>query len=99
MRVGRNISVVLAETLSYTSNEVPLVIIIPSVVGGLLVVIVLFLLITCCITCGYKSKHKKTEQRWTNLLAQMELLEVEMADECKRGVCVCVWLCTCKLVG
>ena len=53
----------------------------------------------CCIICGYKSKHKKTEQRWTNLLAQMELLEVEMADECKRGrLCVCVCVCACVCV-
>ena len=66
----------------------------------MLLIIVLLLMIMCCIVCGYyKSKHKKTEQRWTNLLAQMELLEVEMADECKRGRFLCVCVCVGERVS
>ncbi len=89
MTIGTNISQVLNESLAYTTvvADPALEIIIPSVVGGFAVVVILLVLVMCCIICGYKSKHKKTEQRWTNLLAQMELLEIEMADECKRGKC------------
>ncbi len=84
--IGNNIMESLSQKLIYTSaNEIPLLILIPSVVVGFLVVLALLVVIMCCIICAYKSKHKKTEQRWTNLLQQMELLEIEMADECKRG--------------
>ncbi|XP_064399093.1 plexin-A1-like isoform X2 [Halichondria panicea] len=87
--IGTNISQALERRLSYTTGVVgevlPLEIIIPSVVGGFAVVVILLVLVMCCIICVYTSKHKKTEQRWTNLLAQMELLEIEMADECKRA--------------
>ncbi len=85
--IGTNISQALERRLSYTGvgEALPLEIIIPSVVGGFAVMVILLVLVMCCIICGYQSKHKKTEQRWTNLLAQMELLEIEMADECKRG--------------
>jgi hypothetical protein len=90
----------LPTTLNYIgdvpSERLPLEIIIPVVVGGLAVVAFFFILIICCVVCYHSRKSKKTEQRWTNLLSQMELMELEMADECKRGelvelsVCVCV---------
>ena len=68
-----------------TATSTPLEIIIPVVVGGLAAVVLLSLFIICCVVCYHSKKSKKNEQRWTNLLSQMELMEMEMADECKRG--------------
>ncbi len=84
VKIGTSISVELETRLEYSAG-LPLDIIIPASVVGVLLVVAVVVIIMCCIICRYNSKHKKTEQRWTNLLAQMELLEVEMADECKRG--------------
>ena len=47
--VGQNIVITLSETLSYIATEVPLAIIIPSVMGGLLVVITAFVIIVCIL--------------------------------------------------
>ena len=101
--VGRYVSETLPTPLRYvdapTASEIPLVIIIPVIGGGLLVVVIFSMLIICCVVCYHRRKSKKTEQRWTNLLSQMELMELEMADECKRGelvdlsACVCVCVC------
>ena len=88
MRVGFLIET-LSVPLTYVQDEViPLYIIIPVVAGVLLVVVIISLIIICCVVCLYRKKSKKNEQRWTNLLSQMELMELEMADECKRGMCV-----------
>ena len=89
----------LSQELEYiVPDAVPLVIIIPCVVGGLLLVVAFSVCLICCIACCYNSRARKKEKQWTNLLAQMELMEMEMAEECKRGelngtsggVCVCV---------
>ena len=66
-------------------DSLPLEIIIPVIAGGLVAVALFFILIICCVVCYHRRKSKKNEQRWTNLLSQMELMELEMADECKRG--------------
>ena len=83
--------------VTQVSNTRLLVIIIPVIAGGLLIVVACSMFIICCVVCYHRRKSKKNEQRWTNLLSQMELMELEMADECKRGellnlapVCVCV---------
>ena len=86
--IGQYISESLDTRLRYTTtttNELPLHIIIPVIAGGLFVVVVFSFLIICCVVCYHRRKSKKNEQRWTNLLSQMELMELEMADECKRG--------------
>ena len=98
--VGGNIEEPLSQQLEYIDAEsaVPLVIIIPCVVGGLLLVVAFSVFLICCIACCYNTRARKKEKQWTNLLAQMELMEMEMAEECKRGelsgasscVCVCV---------
>ena len=60
-----------------------------AIVGAVLGPIVF--LLTCCvgwivaIICISRRQGKKKEQQYTNLIAKMELLEYEMADECKRG--------------
>ena len=95
--VGEFLSETLDDPLTYTEQtqtELPLEIIIPAVGGSLLVVIFCSVFIVCCVVCYHNKKSKKSEQRWTNLLSQMELMELEMADECKRGKCVCCLLYT-----
>ena len=98
--VGQYISEILPTPLRYiaaaTTREIPLVIIIPAVAGGLLVVALFFMVIICCVVCYHRRKSKKTEQRWTNLLSQMELMELEMADECKRGELLDLDLSMCE---
>ena len=44
-------------------------------------VIVVFFVICC-----FMRRAKEKDKQFTNLLAQMELWEMEMADECKRGM-------------
>ena len=89
MNIGQYIHETLPTSLRYigtdAANTIPLVIIIPVVAGGPLIVVFLSMLIICCVVCYHRRKSKKNEQRWTNLLSQMELMELEMADECKRG--------------
>ena len=53
-----------------------------STAGG---VVIISLLAIVCIICCFSRRAKAKEKQFTNLLAQMELWEVEMADECKRG--------------
>ena len=84
--VGAYISESLSQPLVYVApSSIPLVIIIPVIAGSVVVVVILSLFIICCVVCYHRKKSKKNEQRWTNLLSQMELMELEMADECKRG--------------
>ncbi len=60
--------------------------VIGAAVGGAVVVIGLTcFLIIIIIICGYNSKARQKDKQLTNLLAQMELWEIEMADECKKG--------------
>ena len=86
VQVGANLEF-LVGTLTYTESEsgatpVYVIIIAASAAGG---AVLLSLLVICCIICWYTRKAREKEKRFTNLLAQMELWEVEMADECKRG--------------
>ena len=86
--VGEFLSVTLDEPLTYTEQtktELPLVIIIPAVVGGLLVVVFCSVFIVCCVVCYHVRNSKKSERRWTNLVSKMELKEVDETDEGKRG--------------
>ena len=85
--IGQYISEPLDKPLRYITNTPSeiLVIIIPVIVGVVVVVVFCSMFIICCVVCYHIRKSKKNEQRWTNLLSQMELMELEMADECKRG--------------
>ena len=50
--------------------------------GGVLILLILIMFfVICCVWRRATAREKK----FTNLLAQMELWESEMADECKRG--------------
>lgn len=64
---------------------IPLQIIIPAVVAPVVVILVCCVLLVVGIVCFTRRAGKKKEQQYTNLIAKMELLEYEMADECKRG--------------
>ena len=86
VRVGTTLEFTVG-TLTYTESEpssTPLYVIIiaASAAGG---AVLLSLFVICCIICCYTRKAREKEKKFTNLLAQMELWEVEMADECKRG--------------
>lgn len=43
------------------------------------------LFLICVIVGCFWRRARAKQKQFTNLLAQMELWEVEMADECKRG--------------
>ena len=57
-----------------------------AVVLFVILVLIVLVLVIFIIVCLYRSKTEQREKQLTNLLAQMELLEIEMADECKRGM-------------
>ena len=66
----------------------PIVIIVPAVVGGAVVIsLLLVCCIVCCVCCQFKRKSKEKEKQVQNLLTHMELMESELADECRRGEC------------
>ena len=77
-------------TVSYTqqSPAAQLPIVVGASVGG--GVLILLILVMFVVICCFMRRAKAKEKRFTNLLAQMELWESEMADECKRGSCVYV---------
>ena len=71
-------------TLEYTIDLT--IIIAVSVVGGSMIIsLFLMILIICCVCCCYKSKEKKRDRQFQGLITQMELMESELADECRRG--------------
>ena len=59
-----------------------IIIIAGSGAGG---VFIFSLLLICIFLCCFLRRARAKEKQFSNLLAQMELWEVEMADECKRG--------------
>ena len=59
-----------------------IIIIAGSGAGG---VFIFSLLLICIFLCCFWRRARAKEKQFSNLLAQMELWEVEMADECKRG--------------
>ncbi|CAI8038569.1 Plexin-A4 [Geodia barretti] len=61
----------------------PLAIIIGASCGG--GVLILLILVMFCVICCVTRRATAREKKFTNLLAQMELWESEMADECKRA--------------
>ena len=66
----------------------PIIIIVPAVVGGAVVIsLLLVCCIVCCVCCQFKRKSKEKEKQVQNLLTHMELMESELADECRRGEC------------
>ncbi len=88
-----NIDITLSDRLILSSNPSTNIGLIIGVVAG----VVGFLLITCLILIVAiimisRKQSKKKERQYTNLIARMELLEVEMADECKRGECHAVYV-------
>ena len=66
-----------------TDGSLLAIIIGASVGGGVLVVSVI---VVFFVICCFMRRAKEKDKQFTNLLAQMELWEVEMADECKRGM-------------
>ena len=66
-------------------SRIPLATIIPAVVIPVAVIFLCCVLSIVAIICFSARVSKKKEQQYTNLIAKMELLEYEMADECKRG--------------
>ena len=80
--VGRRVGVQVG-TLEYTID--PIIIIVPVVAGAMIISGVMMILIICCVCCRYKSKEKERDRQFQGLITQMELMESELADECRRG--------------
>ena len=88
--VGQNLNFSVG-TLTYVTDDsgVPVIAIaVGASAGG---VLILSVFVICIILCVYSSKSREKDKRLTNLLSQMELWELEMADECKRGEYCVVW--------
>ena len=78
---------------SSSDNLLVIIIAVAASGGGVLLVASLVIIMVVCV---YRSKSKAKDKRLTNLLAQMELWEIEMADECKRGEDVCIYRLVCS---
>ena len=70
-------------TLRYSLNI--LIVAVPAAVAGLIIVSALVFSITCCIYVRFKRSSKERDRQFQGLLAQMELMESELAEECRRG--------------
>ena len=58
-----------------------------AVGGGVLLLLLLFCIIPLILLIIYSARQsKKKDQRFVNLLVQMESMELEMADQCKQGL-------------
>ena len=82
--IGTNLTFT-AGTLTYTSGGLNLQLIIPVIAGPVALVLLLSMLVICIVICVTRSSARAKDKRLTTLLSQMELWELEMADECKRG--------------
>ena len=86
--IGTNLNFTVG-TLTYTTattqEQLNLALIIPVIVGPVVLVLLISLLLICIIMCVSARKSREKDKRLTTLLSQMELWEMEMADECKRG--------------
>ncbi len=74
--------------LTYMAQEdtsVPLSVIIPAVVVPVAAIFICCVVSIVVIILVASRVSKKKERQYTSLIAKMELLEYEMADECKRG--------------
>ena len=94
IRVGRNIifppngTTGPEWTLEYTSGADSTQIAIiagASVAGAILLLFLLLLLLIIPIAFYMRRQSRKKDLRFTHLLSQMETMELEMADQCKQG--------------
>ena len=93
VRIGMNFTVDVG-VLQYELNV--FIYAIPAAVAGLIILLVLVFSITCCIYVRFKRSNKERDRQFQGLLAQMELMESELAEECRRGG---LQLCGCACVG
>jgi plexin A len=71
-------------TLEYTLNLI--IIIVPVAVGGSLIIsLIIMFVIICCVYGCYKRKSKERDRKFQGLITQMELMESELAEECRRA--------------
>ena len=82
--IGTNFTFTVG-TLRYTTTPLNLQLIIPVTAGPVALVLLLSMVIICIVICVTRSSARAKDKRLTTLLSQMELWELEMADECKRG--------------
>lgn len=93
MNIGSSLTVNVG-TLRYSLNV--LIVAVPAAVAGLIILLVLVFSITCCLYVRFKMSNKERDRQFQGLLAQMELMESELAEECRRGG---LQLCVCACVG
>ena len=97
VRIGSNF-IVDVGVLRYELNV--FIYAIPAAVAGLIILLVLVFSITCCIYVRFKRSNKERDRQFQGLLAQMELMESELAEECRRGglqLCGCACVCVSSL--
>lgn len=70
-----------AGTIRINSTNILLVILIPSF-AGFLILLVVFLIVICAVFCR---KAKQKDQRYDQLMMELERLESSVARECKLG--------------
>lgn len=79
---------------SDTTSTLPIPVIAGSVGGVLIILIVIVVIVVLTVSLIAYQQAKKKDLRFTGLLAQMETMEMEMADQCKQGnkKCICFLL-------
>ena len=79
---------------SDTTSTLPLPVIAGSVAGVVIILIVVVVIVVFIVSLIAYQQAKKKDLRFTGLLAQMETMEMEMADQCKQGnkKCICFFV-------
>ena len=93
MHIGSSLTVNVG-TLQYSLNV--FIIAVPAAVAGLIILLAVVFSIACCLYVRFKRSSKERDRQFQGLLAQMELMESELAEECRRGG---LQLCGCAYVG
>ena len=96
--------------LYYTPGRIMFVVVSPlsvagvagGVAGGGVILLLLLVLVVAIILLIHRRDSLKKSRQVDALMIQMETLETNMAEECKRGnvtsVCACVCVCMCVCV-
>ena len=85
VNIGANLTIEVG-VLRYSVNIY--VVAVPAAVAAVIILIVLVVSIVCCAYVWFKRSTKERDRQLQGLLAQMELMESELAEECRRGAYV-----------
>ena len=104
--VGRSLSYTPGSITLVTStvSQFPVTKVVGGVAGGGVSLFLLLVLVVAIVLVAHRRDSLKKRRQVNALMMQMETLETNMAEECKRGnvtsvcACVCVHACMCVCV-